>query len=473
MKNDGRDGCRVTGVSRRSFLAHIGASAIGFLVAPGLRAGARYAGTAGGSSAFLAQVAITQNDNYLRTVIRQKVEHLFDSIGGIADVVRAGDKVAVKINLTGGSGSAASPRLGALPITESMWTHPEVVRAVGELMIDSGVNGDDIFLVEALLDTASFMDFGYEEVRQSLGAQRVNLNATDPYAEFVDLPAGANSFFYSSFRVNGILKDVDVHVSLPKLKEHAEAGLTASLKNQVGMVPKHLYTLPTDNGRRGALHSEGGPSATHLPRSIADLNLARPVHLAVIDGIKNARGGEGVWNPTWQLWQDHVLLAGKDAVATDSVGAYLMGHDPEGASLSLPAGGSCDNHLELLHQRGMGTNRMSEIEVVGDGATLVSVGQRATEMMPAQMELHQNYPNPFNPTTTIGYAIAGVRNQAVHVSLRVYDLLGREVVVLVDGRKFPGSYEVSLDAGGLPSGAYMCRLTAGSFVQTRRMTLLR
>jgi hypothetical protein len=135
MKNDGRDGCRVTGVSRRSFLAHIGASAIGFLVAPGLRAGARYAGTAGGSSAFLAQVAITQNDNYLRTVIRQKVEHLFDSIGGIADVVRAGDKVAVKINLTGGSGSAASPRLGALPITESMWTHPEVVRAVGELMI--------------------------------------------------------------------------------------------------------------------------------------------------------------------------------------------------------------------------------------------------------------------------------------------------------------------------------------------------
>jgi uncharacterized protein (DUF362 family) len=261
-------------------------------------------------------VALTRASSYDRVLVKQRVQHLFDSLGGISDLFSAGKKAAIKLNLTGGSGSAGNTKLGGLPITEAMWTHPEVVRAVGELIMDCGVSGGSIYFVEALWDDASYNNFGYLDVQTYLGAQMVNLNNTAPYSAFVQMGVGANKFYYDSFTVNQILADIDVYVSIPKMKEHYEAGVTASLKNQIGMVPKQLYVIPSDQGRRAKLHAEdGGSSTAHLPRSICDLNLARPVHLAVIDGIKNAHGGEGVWNPTFQLAEDHVLIAGKEPVA--------------------------------------------------------------------------------------------------------------------------------------------------------------
>ena len=83
--------------------------------------------------------------------------------------------------------------------------------------------------------------------------------------------------------------------------------------------------------------------------------------------------------------------------------------------------------------------------------------------------LEQNYPNPFNPTTGVGYQLA----VASSVRLVVYDLLGREVAVLVNEPKAPGSYSVRFDATGLASGVYLYRLTTGRYVETRKMLLLR
>jgi hypothetical protein len=105
---------------------------------------------------------------------------------------------------------------------------------------------------------------------------------------------------------------------------------------------------------------------------------------------------------------------------------------------------------------------------------LVSVAE-AQAARPGQIVLEQNYPNPFNPRTVIEYTVGGARGQGSGVSnvkLVIYDLLGREVAVLVDERKEPGSYEVQFDAKGLASGVYLYRLTAGSFVQTRKMLLV-
>jgi hypothetical protein len=96
--------------------------------------------------------------------------------------------------------------------------------------------------------------------------------------------------------------------------------------------------------------------------------------------------------------------------------------------------------------------------------------------MPESFALEQNYPNPFNPLTIIKYTVAGARDQGPGVSevkLTVYDLLGKEVAVLVNERRVPGSYEVSFDGRGLASGVYYYRLTAGSFVQSRTMLLLK
>ncbi|MBE0571883.1 MAG: T9SS type A sorting domain-containing protein [Ignavibacteriaceae bacterium] len=90
--------------------------------------------------------------------------------------------------------------------------------------------------------------------------------------------------------------------------------------------------------------------------------------------------------------------------------------------------------------------------------------------------LEQNYPNPFNPSTKIRYTIPNVTLSDVEgsfVTLKVYDVLGNEVATLVNEEKTTGSYEVDFNVSGLTSGIYFYKLTAGSFVETKKMILLR
>jgi len=89
--------------------------------------------------------------------------------------------------------------------------------------------------------------------------------------------------------------------------------------------------------------------------------------------------------------------------------------------------------------------------------------------VPELYTLSQNYPNPFNPKTGIRFQVPGVSD----VRLAVYDILGREVAVLVNERKAPGRYEVSFDGSTLSSGVYFYRLAAGDFTQTKRLMLLK
>jgi photosystem II stability/assembly factor-like uncharacterized protein len=108
------------------------------------------------------------------------------------------------------------------------------------------------------------------------------------------------------------------------------------------------------------------------------------------------------------------------------------------------------------------------------GAT--SVGQYEVAGVPTDASLRQNYPNPFNPVTSIRYEIAGSKEYGVgsrEVRLAVYDILGREVAVLVNEKKMPGRYEVKFDASSLSSGVYLYRLTTGQFSQTMKMLVLK
>lgn len=83
--------------------------------------------------------------------------------------------------------------------------------------------------------------------------------------------------------------------------------------------------------------------------------------------------------------------------------------------------------------------------------------------------LKQNYPNPFNPSTTIKYSV----QKESFVSIKVYDISGKEITTLVNKEKPAGNYKVEFNAANLPSGVYICRLQAGSFLETRKMILLK
>lgn len=89
--------------------------------------------------------------------------------------------------------------------------------------------------------------------------------------------------------------------------------------------------------------------------------------------------------------------------------------------------------------------------------------------VPSKFGLEQNFPNPFNPSTEIRYQISELSN----VTVKVYDVLGREVAMLVNERKSPGRYKVQFDASTLPSGVYFYRLEAGSYVETKKLTVMK
>jgi hypothetical protein len=90
-------------------------------------------------------------------------------------------------------------------------------------------------------------------------------------------------------------------------------------------------------------------------------------------------------------------------------------------------------------------------------------------LIPQKLSLYQNYPNPFNPSTTIRFDLP----RGTHVSLRLYDVLGNEVLTLVDGFRNAGHHHIRIDASDLSSGIYICRLTAGLSTEVRKMALVR
>lgn len=120
--------------------------------------------------------------------------------------------------------------------------------------------------------------------------------------------------------------------------------------------------------------------------------------------------------------------------------------------------GDADYSLSNIQSDNFDLNKLSFVEVSFGG-----------ELTPETYVLSQNYPNPFNPSKTIKYQIpkAGV------VTLKVYDILGSEVVTLVDDFQNEGRYEVNFNAFKLASGVYLYRLNVNDYVDVKKMLLLK
>ncbi len=321
------------------------------------------AGFQGGSNARQAadkpQVAIAQAESYDRDLIREQVFAMIEQLGGLEDVVKPGDKVAIKPNLTGGT--LWERGLDVHP-TESFVTHPAVTRALAEAALDAGAG--EVFIVEAVYDMGSWVRWGNSDLARDLGLTLVDLNYENPYDEFYE-QAVPNWLIYERFIMNQVLREADVFMSVAKLKCHATAGITLSMKNLVGLIPARFYQLDPGHSNRSELHGTGRQGTLRIPSVVMDLVRARPIDFALIDGVLTAEGSEGPWNEDFSPKAAHVLIAGKDMVATDTVGAAVMGFDPAAASFAEPPFRFCLNHLQLAASLGLGSNRLADVEIVG------------------------------------------------------------------------------------------------------------
>ncbi|MGA9117872.1 MAG: T9SS type A sorting domain-containing protein [Bacteroidota bacterium] len=150
---------------------------------------------------------------------------------------------------------------------------------------------------------------------------------------------------------------------------------------------------------------------------------------------------------------------------SDATGKYeidLMNSGPAMASVDRPGYHGLESPLTVMPGPSI---HVADFSL--NPTDIVSVLQ--PRVFPEALRLYQNYPNPFNPTTVIRYELP----VAGHVRLVVYDLLGREVKILVDEKQDRGAHRTVLDAAGYPTGTYFYRLTIGSFQSTKAMTVLR
>ncbi|MGE5224017.1 MAG: twin-arginine translocation signal domain-containing protein, partial [Omnitrophica WOR_2 bacterium] len=189
-------------LSRRDFLKSLGVAAVA-IAAAGCqsKAGATPGAVEAGKKSV---VAITKANSYDPKLVRKQVQELLDGIGGLKDILAHGNRVAIKVNMTGGVTSGALPGVSEI---ESFITHPEVVHALGELLIDSGVK--DLFIVEAAYEPESWTHYGYADMVRSINAKIVDLTYADPYKDFVDTSPGANPNIYDKFKFNPVLTEID------------------------------------------------------------------------------------------------------------------------------------------------------------------------------------------------------------------------------------------------------------------------
>ena len=114
-------------------------------------------------------------------------------------------------------------------------------------------------------------------------------------------------------------------------------------------------------------------------------------------------------------------------------------------------------------------NRTGNYQIWTVPIDISTVDVNQTPEIISEFRLEQNYPNPFNPTTNIQYAVSSQQ----YISLKIFDALGNEVVTLVNEQKSAGIYDVEFNSNDLSSGIYFYQLRAGSFVDTKKMILLR
>jgi uncharacterized protein (DUF362 family) len=357
------------------------------LAAAGTLAGARFLK---GATPPARTVAIAQCPVYGDVEVASSLKTMFDQLGGLSGLVR-NKTVTVKLNLTGSPGQ----RFQGLALGQTHYTHPTVVAAAAHLIGEAGAKR--IRFVESAWALSGpledyLLDSGWNVHHLATAAANVefentnNLGKSKDYARF---KVPGQPYMFPAYDLNRAYLDTDVFVSMAKLKNHATCGVTLSMKNCFGITPASIYgddagvEVPNEtpkSGRVATMHEgKRNPSKTALPeldpqssrdpghrmpRIVAELSVTRPVDLAIIDGIESIAGGEGPWIGGIRHVQPGVLIAGMNAVNTDTVATAVMGYDPRAPRGTAPFT-MCDNTLLLAEHLGTGSADLKTIEIAG------------------------------------------------------------------------------------------------------------
>jgi uncharacterized protein (DUF362 family) len=318
--------------------------------------------------------------------LERTLKALLDRTGGLGRLVKH-KTVALKLNLTGNI--SRFPRRPEMPYR----TEPATALAVAHLLARAGARRIRILegFFPAGQDLALWARYGLDvNALNNVGCkvEWENTNYVGRGAKYARLKVPWGGYIFPAYDLNHSYADCDVFVSLSKLKNHWIAGVTMALKNNFGITPCSLYggdCGPEGNEdprqERGPvchmgvrtppkhvpqeLHPDSPREAGYrIPRIVTDLAGARPIDLAIVDGVESIRGGEGSWNPGVELIRPHLLLAGRNPVCVDAVCTAVMGYDPHADRGTKPFIRG-DNTVKLAQAAGLGSADLSQIEVAG------------------------------------------------------------------------------------------------------------
>jgi subtilisin family serine protease len=156
-------------------------------------------------------------------------------------------------------------------------------------------------------------------------------------------------------------------------------------------------------------------------------------------------------------------------LTTTSAGPTDIANITSSGPYTIAAGDSIDVGFALAGDVNLDNVRTAIINARVKYNSIITGIKDNNNQNPITFELNQNYPNPFNPSTVIKYSLAAAGN----VTIKVYDILGNEIKTIVNENKAPGTYSVTFDAKGLPSGVYLYKLTAGNYTSVKKLVLLK
>ena len=377
------------GLTRRDWLALSGLAAGAMAVRPAQGEQAVPAGP-------VEPVSVAKVRSYDED-LTARFRQMFDQIGGIGDPVK-GKTVGIKVNLTGGA-----PFPG-YTVGDTHWVHP---RVVGAVVAAFGALGAKRIRI---LEGAESRKRGYklEDKLLSGGWDVTAIRNAAPLVEFEDtdrlgegkqyslLKVQSKPYVFPAFLMNHSYEDCDFFVSLGKMKNHEEMGITLCIKNLFGITPLGIYGDREKVFHYGQVQAPSGVPVEldaksnryegwRLPRILVDILGARPVDLAIADGIIATAGGEGPWVLGSKPCHPGILIVGRNCVNTDSVAAACMGYNPRAGRHEAPyrvfknpkdhppeqlqpgdeAFQYADNMMLLAEAAGLGSADLTKIDVRG------------------------------------------------------------------------------------------------------------